>query len=376
MRAVIFTDFFQCFIMIATVSFICIKGTHDVGGVANLWRINEQGGRLKMFNFNSDPFIRQNFWSLYIGGIIYFSLNYCFDQQMMQRFIACKSKRKAQLAMVLNIPFLIIFMFACCYIGLVLYANYATCDLISIGYIKSVNHYSSYFVLNNLYVIPGVVGLFLGAVFCSSLSTVSSCLNSLVVVIWEDFLCRIEAFHTSDVNRKLKINKITVAVCGLLSTLLCYAISASNLNLIQLNNTLNGTFNAPLIGLFCLSLFFSITNKYGAVFGALIGLSVNLWLSLGAFVVNPVYPKLSVSVESCYNDSSIYNSTNFIIEFPGKELHGFSKFYSLSYMWYAGFGAVVTILSGLLVSLLTGGLRNKVDKSMIIFDLSKFCKLK
>jgi hypothetical protein len=36
--------------------------------------------------------------------IVYFSISYAFDQQMMQRFQAAKGKRIAQRALLLNIP--------------------------------------------------------------------------------------------------------------------------------------------------------------------------------------------------------------------------------------------------------------------------------
>ena len=33
-----------------------------------MWKINEQGGRLNLFNFDPNPLVRQSFWSLVIGG--------------------------------------------------------------------------------------------------------------------------------------------------------------------------------------------------------------------------------------------------------------------------------------------------------------------
>ena len=88
MKAVIWTDLFQASIMLISVAFIVIKGIYDVDGVTNLLKINKDGGRLNFFDFNLDPFIRQSFWSLYFGGAIYFSISYCFDQQVMQSYIS------------------------------------------------------------------------------------------------------------------------------------------------------------------------------------------------------------------------------------------------------------------------------------------------
>jgi Na+/proline symporter len=361
--------------MILTVGFIVIKGTIDVGGLGELYSINKQGGRLNLFDFNPDPFERQTFWSLYFGGCVYFSFAYCFDQQMIQRFRASKSIRQAQTALLFNIPFIFIFMFFCCLIGLVIYATYAECDPFKSGQIKNINHYSSFFVLERLSGLHGVAGLFLGAVFCSSLSTLSSCLHCLSLVIWKDILCKFSYFTSFNERKKLNTNRCLVLFCGFLSTLVCYLISMTTLNLTQLNNMLNSVFNGPLIGLFISSMFFSITNKYGAISGLIFGLSSIWTISLGAFILKPSYSTLNVSIESCHENSSSLIAQMNQTSFKKLNLEGFERIFSLSYMWYTTFGSFVTIFTSLLISILSGGLRNDVNKKFIVFDLSKFCKL-
>jgi Na+/proline symporter len=222
--------------------------------------------------------------------------------------------------------------------------------------------------------IPGVVGLFLGSLLCASLSSISSFLNSLALIIWEDFLISFTYFQKFSDDKQLNTNKLLVCFCGLLSTGLCFLISKSDINLAQLNNTLNGTFNAPLLGLFIMSLFFSVTNRYGAIGGTLIALAINCWVSMGALLINPSYEQLSVSVQNC---SKSYDVTTITFQNATK-FEGFDKLYSLSYMWYTAFGAIIAIVSGLIISLATGGNKNKADtdKSLIIADLFGIFKRK
>ena len=85
-RGVIWNDLFQALVMFTSLGIIIIKGIIDAGGFGDLWETNANGGRLNFFDFNPDPFIRQSFWSLVFGQIIYMSMSFCFDQQMIQRF--------------------------------------------------------------------------------------------------------------------------------------------------------------------------------------------------------------------------------------------------------------------------------------------------
>lgn len=72
-KAVIWTDLFQATIMLVSlVVVLCIGVFRDVGGVDNLLATNKEIGRLNLINLDPDPFIRQSFWSLIIGGYIYF----------------------------------------------------------------------------------------------------------------------------------------------------------------------------------------------------------------------------------------------------------------------------------------------------------------
>ena len=305
---------------------------------------------------------------------------YCFDQQSIQRFKAAKTTRTAQIALLLNTPGIILIMSLCSFCGLITYAAFHDCDPLFLGDTQNANQYFTFYVLNYFYALPGVIGLFLGAVFCSALSSLSSYLNSLVAIIWEDFLQMFEYFRKFNDTKSLTVNKLLVLFCGVIVAFLTYIVALSGNNLVQLSASLNSIFNGPLVGLFVMSMFFSVSNKYGAIGGFGIGLCMTAWLSFGAFVVTPVYPKLNVSIadQSCFNRSRFFNTTNSAeISFANEESHltGFDKFYSLSYMLYSTFGFLNTIISGLLISIASGGLRNRVNKSLLVVDLSKFIKI-
>lgn len=180
-------------------------------------------------------------------------------------------------------------------------------------------------------------------------------------------------FRSFNDSKSLRTNKIIVLVCGALSTGLAFIISTLGGNLTQISAGLNGAFNAPMLGLFLLGLFFSLTNTKGVIGGTVIGFMASLWISIGAYVVKPVHPKLPVSTEMCFNltNLSIKNSS---ILASRMSHEGFEKFYYMSYMWYTTFGTLTTVLFGVIISVLTGGLKlnNRIEKSFMLFDVFWF----
>ena len=224
----------------------------------------------------------------------------------------------------------------------------------------------------HLSMIPGVAGLFLGSLFCGSLSSVSSSLNSQASIIWSDFLRMLPYFKTFDDKKSLRANKLIVLVCGLISTSLSFVIAIVGGNLTQISLSLNGALNSPMIGLFLLGILFKFTNKYGAIVGSLCGLFTSLWISLGAYMVKPYYPKLCVTTQFCnstLSNSDYMPSCNSSLLIPSEySPQGFNRFYSMSYMWYTTFGTLNTLIIGIFISCFTGGYKKFLKKNNKIFS--------
>jgi sodium-coupled monocarboxylate transporter 8/12 len=198
-------------------------------------------------------------------------------------------------------------------------------------------------------------------------------------------------FKSFDDSKSVKTTKLLVLFCGIISTLFAFIISQLGGNLIQVSSGLNGSFNAPIIGLFLLGSCFSITNSKGAIAGTIIGFMVGLWISFGAYAFKPNYPKLPVeSIDLCkyenvtgiylyeaYFEKSISESNKFNSSFMysgerASNLEGFNIIYSMSYMWLSTFGTLITVGVGVVVSLLTKGYESETDSSYLIIDLMPF----
>ncbi|RMZ97979.1 sodium-coupled monocarboxylate transporter 1-like [Brachionus plicatilis] len=361
-KGVIWTDFFQVIVMVGFLVSVFIKGIYDIGGFGNFFQINSSGGRFNVFDFDPDPFKRQTFWSLFFGFLLSFSYSYSTDQQSLQRFQATRTKKLAQRALLLNVPGVFIMLSLCCFAGLILYANFAGCDPLASQQIDNPNQLVGYFVITSFRNVQGAAGFFLSCVFSSSLSSASSCLNSISSVLWEDYFKPFSYFKNLSESKKLTTTKMLVVASGTVSTLFAFMISSFGSNLSQVSGSLNGALNSPILGLFVLGCMFKTSNSVGAACGCMIGFIFGLWISFGAYITKPYYPKLNVTTEFC--DFDFLSRNQSVIT---SDLSGFNKFYSISYMWYTPMGTLVTVLSGLIISIATGGLKQNVDDSFILY---------
>jgi sodium-coupled monocarboxylate transporter 8/12 len=376
-KAVIWTDVFQCVIMFAGVITIISKGVYDVGGFGELWKINYQNGRINFFDFDPNPFIRQSFWSLVLGNLIHSLMSYCMEQQMVQRFASAKSIRTAQYALLLNIPGQILLVSVCCFVGLVIFSAYSNCDPLSFPDktgIKSSNQLVAYFVTDKLKIINGATGLFLAAIISGSLSSVSSTLNSVAAILWEDFLKRFSYFRNFNDQKCTFTIKILVILMGIVCTTFAILLSKIGGNLVQISVSLNGSFNGPLIGLFLLGSLVPFSNTYGATIGAIFGFGMGLWLSIGSFIMQPNYPKLGVNTNCTDFNFTSTNTTQY--SFRGQEatnLNGLNKFYSISYSWFNPISVLTTLIIGIFFSLITCGNKRKLEENLILFKFLSKC---
>ncbi|KAB7502500.1 Sodium-coupled monocarboxylate transporter 2 [Armadillidium nasatum] len=164
-RAVIWTDFFQMFVMVLGVIIVIIVGCVLNGGFIETLYTASKGGRLDMFNMSLNPFVRHTFFNTMSFGFINFVRIYGMEQYSVQRIFSVKSVKKAKKVATFSIFGVIILLFPICFAGLVVFANYAGCDPMALGIIKKKDQIMPYFVMDKLSFIPGLQGLFFPVLF-------------------------------------------------------------------------------------------------------------------------------------------------------------------------------------------------------------------
>ncbi|XP_066295568.1 sodium-coupled monocarboxylate transporter 1-like [Branchiostoma lanceolatum] len=391
MKAVMWTDTFQVFVMVAGFLAVIIQGTIEAGGPARVWEINRQGQRLEFFNFDPDPRVRHTTWNILVGGSFFRCAMYAVNQAQVQRYLCCPSIKKAQQALYWNIPGLIVFIFFAVLSGMVMYARYYNCDPKTMGYISSSDQMMPYFVMDILSQFPGMPGLFTACVFSAALSTMDSGLNALAAVALEDFVK--PCFPNFSDERYTWISKVLAMLFGLLTILMAFI--ASNLGpVFSAVISLFGMIGGPILGIFVLGMMFPCANKWGGLIGLLFSLFITLWIGMGKIVWPMSGLQPPISIEGCPADlpanatanfttspvmptsTALYNFTTpagpTVVEYPPE-----SALYELSYIYLGAVATLSCVIVGLLVSLVTGPQDPKqVDPKLIVpFYDSMFCCL-
>ncbi|OWR53185.1 putative igf2 mRNA binding protein [Danaus plexippus plexippus] len=354
LRAVVWTDALQTILMYFGVVFVLVYGTWRLGGVSEVIRINKEGDRLDFFIMDMDPTIRHTFWTTVFGNYFSWLASCSVNQAMIQRCLALSSLKRARITIFIMAAGIFIIVSLCCYTGLVIYATFATCDPLTTGAIRKSDQLLPYFVMTITGSIPALPGIFMSGVFSAALSSMSTGLNSLCGVIFEDL---IRPAYNKPISERTAsfIMKIIVVVIGGICVALVFLVEHMGA-LIQAGKSLAGITAGSLLGLFSMGLFLPWINNTGALVGGISSTLLVGWISLGTQAAMlrgeiVITPK-PVDVSGCATNYTLPTTSppHTTVEF---DRSGTFFLYRLSYLYYTLVGMLVCITVGSLVSYFT-----------------------
>jgi Na+/proline symporter len=260
---------------------------------------------------NFDIYSINSFWVLLTGYAVLFSGTFSTSQLQVQRAICMPSLSSAKKALYMAMPGYISMLSFTVLIGVVMYARYYDCDPMMTGRVARPDQLLPYFVLDIFeddY--PGLPGMFVACVFGSSLSTLSSGLNAMASIIWDDYAKKI--FHRLPAQWGVYITKLLAVLIGVVSICLAFVVKETK-NIVEAATMLYGASNGPIFGLFCLGLFFPWANAYGGAAALIVGQIICFWICIGSVADkrDPTTMSLALSIEGCEakNISNPYNMT-------------------------------------------------------------------
>nr|XP_034829836.1 putative sodium-dependent multivitamin transporter [Maniola hyperantus] len=338
MKAVLFTDLLQSFLMFGAVFSVVIFASIQLGGFDQILIKAQDGGRLDFSNFSISPTERHTWWSLIIGGCITYLSLYAVNHTQVQRLLTVSTLERSQQCLWWSWPVLSVLSIATCISGLSMYAVYKECDPLANKSITSPDQLMPYYVVDAMKSAPGLAGLFVAGIFSASLSTVSASCNALAAVTLSDYVSRWCRINPSYIPWLTKM-----AACGFGLVFLALAFIAEHLGgVLQASLTIFGAVGGPLFGLFTLGMFTTYANERGASVALLTGMVVTLWISFGG--PRPLPVKLPVSVQGCP-----FNVTLPVL--PPSQPSDYFYMYRISYMWTSPIGFVWVLVVGTIVSL-------------------------
>ncbi|XP_062065115.1 sodium-dependent multivitamin transporter [Lepus europaeus] len=370
LKAVIWTDVFQTLVMFLGQLAVIIVGSAKVGGLGRVWDVASQHGLISGIELDPDPFVRHTFWTLAFGGVFMMLSLYGVNQAQVQRYLSSRTEKAAVLSCYAVFPCQQVALSMGCLIGLVMFAYYQEYPMSTQQSQAASDQFVLYFVMDLLKGLPGLPGLFVACLFSGSLSTISSAFNSLATVTMEDLIR--PWFPECSETQAIMLSRILAFGYGLLCLGMAY-ISSQMGPVLQAALSIFGMVGGPLLGLFCLGMFFPCANPPGAIVGLLAGLIMAFWIGIGS-IVNSMGSGLAPSPP---NGSSFSLPSNLTIAtvttlMPSTSLTrptGLQRLYSLSYLWYSAHNSTTVIVVGLIVSLLTGGMRGRPPNPRTIYPV-------
>lgn len=376
MKAVVWTDVLQSILMVAGVLVVTASAIVEAGGLGSVWTIATEHGRTDAINLSFGLHERHTIFNVSLMFLCSILSFFSFSQSTVQRIATMKNLSDVKLVVYIS-GFSVVLLLSVLYVtGLSIFAVYANCDPITLGYCSRKDQMFPYYVIDHLGNLKGVPGLFVAGLFSGTMSSISSGLNSLPAMLWTDFFAYLPFFASASEAFKTTTNKIISLLMG--SAMIGLAFLFSKISgLIQATNTLMSIFAGPMIGMFVLGFCFPACGAMGAMSGLFFSMVFMTWLGIGARFHGMTVSMLPFSVSNCPNASfALLNHSYFenhkdvevfllsdedaVTEVPAPEsAHDdgsyqdpLSGFYGISYTLFYPIGCLVCITVGILYSYL------------------------
>ncbi|XP_012535488.1 sodium-coupled monocarboxylate transporter 2 [Monomorium pharaonis] len=376
LKAAILSDVIQGLAMIGVSMVIIIQGIINVGGPANVLNVTYERGRLDFFNFDMDPTLRVTTMSATLGQLFMSLSIFGCQQNFVQRYCSMSSQRKVVKTMMANMPIIVVLFSLSWIVGMVIFANYADCDPLSLGYISKIDEIVPFYVEDKFSNVPGMLGLVMATLFNSALTLMVSNLNSLATVTFEDFLSHIPAMSDLKDTQQLYAIKIIGVIYGLLIIGISFLVAMLS-GIIESSMLMTSATSGPLLGVFLLAMLIPCANWKGAAAGMIFSHITTMWITFGHLQLGTVIETLTLSTENCHNETfSSWVTKPISLDYftpnvsswmtiqenvtPSSAIDEIKKssdplnvLYGITYMYYAFIGSITTVGVGIIVSLIT-----------------------
>ncbi|XP_076630792.1 sodium-coupled monocarboxylate transporter 1 isoform X2 [Colletes latitarsis] len=371
LKAAILSDVIQGVTMIGVSLVIIARGAADIGP-SKVLNVTYERGRLDFFNMDLDPTLRVTTLSATLGQLFMSLSIFGCQQNFVQRYCSMSSQRKVVTTIMANMPIIFILFSLSWVVGMVIFANYADCDPLTLGYISKFDEIVPFYVEDKFLSIPGLLGLVMATLFNSALTLAVSNLNSLATVTYEDFLSQIPSMKDLKDKQQLHVIKLISGIYGVLIVGVSFLVAMLS-GVIESSMLITSATSGPLLGVFLLAMLIPCANWKGAASGMIFSHMTTLWITFGHLTVTNNVETLPLSTENCQNDTfspwitkpgnMVYTTPNVTVNMTqgllteqirdSSSMGTIEFLYNITYMYYALIGSMSTVIVGVIVSLIT-----------------------
>jgi SSS family transporter len=276
MKAVIWTSVIQfCTVMLGMTLILVFALRHIPGGLGVAYHTALDAGRLKLFNFATNPAELTSFWACFFGGMVLHLAPLATDQAILQSLFTTKSVKACNQSIITKAVLVIPTTLLLFLVGTALFVFYHFHSR-QISKLTIDDAVMPFFAINTL---PGpIAALIVAAIFAASMAVMSGGINSLTTATTIDFYKRLFRPHESP-QQYTRVGRVGTACWGLGMTLL--ALCAGRLGALALAyNKVSSYISGPLLGIFLLATTTARTTATGSLIGAVTGSAVVACISL------------------------------------------------------------------------------------------------
>jgi SSS family solute:Na+ symporter len=293
MKAVIWTDFVQVFVMFGGALFaigFCIVQLN--GGVTEFMQVAAAENKTKLFDFSFD-LTKATVWGFIFLVVFDVVLTFPKDQVLMQRVLSTKSGKDAGRSIwafgLIMIPGGFVFYA----IGTALYAYYKAHPE-RMNPLLSIDATFPLFIAAELP--AGVTGLIIAGIFAAAMSTLSSIINSVATLASVDFYERLVKKPTP--RKSVLFAEVMTVAAGLVGIAAALVLSRFDIHsLFDVSIELAGLLGGGFAGAYTLGMFTRRANSPGVA----IGIAASIVLTTLAWALDLVHPYfyLAISIMLC-----------------------------------------------------------------------------
>ncbi len=271
LRAVVFTDVVQTFILVGGALLTLGTITVIMGGVGGWWPTTwPESWQEPKFGFETDARVTVGF--AFLATFVWHICTAGSDQMAIQRYLSTSDVRGARRAVFTQIAADAIVMIFIVLLGLSLFAYFhANPHRVPDGQTIYTNadQLFPHFIVFGLPI--GISGLVVAGLLATAMSSLSSGVNSSCSVITVDFVDRFRRQKMEDTER-VRLAKYISVVIGLVVLGLTAFVSIVPGNLLEVINRVVNLLVSPLFVLFFLAMFVPWATTFGAWVGVTAGI--------------------------------------------------------------------------------------------------------